>query len=68
VVEEHIIVPKPGARHELDAWLLGTSFDIQRQLTRVNVLEARHIGDGPIAQASLPYMLPYGFHGNFTAA
>lgn len=68
VVEEHIIVPKPGARHELDAWLLGTTFDIQRQVTRVNVLEARHIGDGPIAQATLPYLLPYGFHGNFTAA
>ena len=24
-------------------------------------------GDGPIAQAVLPYMLPLGFHGNFTA-
>ena len=68
VVEEHIVVPKPGGRHELDAWLLGTTFDIQRQVTRLNVLEARHIGDGPIAQATLPYLLPYGFHGNFTAA
>jgi all-trans-8'-apo-beta-carotenal 15,15'-oxygenase len=68
VAEEHIVVPKPGATHELDAWLLGTSFDTRRQLTRVNVLEARHIADGPIAQATLPYMLPYGFHGNFTAA
>ena len=68
VVEEHIIVPKPGARHELDAWLLGTTFDIKRQITRVNVLDARQIADGPIAQATLPYLLPYGFHGNFTAA
>jgi all-trans-8'-apo-beta-carotenal 15,15'-oxygenase len=68
VVEEHIIVPKPGSTHELDAWLLGTTFDTQRQVTRVNVLEARHIADGPIAQATLPYLLPYGFHGNFTPA
>jgi carotenoid cleavage dioxygenase-like enzyme len=68
IVEEHIVVPKPGAKHELDAWLLGTTFDAQRQVTRVNLLEARHIADGPIAQATLPYLLPYGFHGNFTAA
>jgi carotenoid cleavage dioxygenase len=67
VVEEHIIVPKPGATHERDAWLLGTTFDVKRQVTRVNLLEARHIADGPVAQATLPYLLPYGFHGNFTA-
>jgi all-trans-8'-apo-beta-carotenal 15,15'-oxygenase len=68
VVEEHIVVPKPGATQELDAWLVGTTFDVKRQVTRVNVLEARHIAAGPIAQATLPYWLPYGFHGNFTPA
>lgn len=68
VAEEHIIVPKPGARHELDAWVMGTTFDLRRQVTQVNLLDMRHIGDGPIAQATLPYGLPYGFHGNFTPA
>ena len=68
VVEEHIVVPRPGGRGELDAWLLGTSFDIAKGVTRVNLLDARHIADGPIAQATLPYWLPYGFHGNFTPA
>ncbi|MBC7734650.1 MAG: carotenoid oxygenase family protein [Bacteriovorax sp.] len=67
VVEEHILIPKPGATHELDAWLLGTTFDTRSQLTRVNLLEARHLADGPVAQATLPYLLPYGLHGNFTA-
>ena len=66
VVEEHIVVPKPGGRSELDAWLLGTTFDTVKGVTRVNLLDARHIADGPIAQATLPYWLPYGFHGNFT--
>ena len=56
------------AAHELDAWLLGTTFDTKHQVTRVNLLDARHLADGPIAQATLPYLLPYGFHGNFTAA
>lgn len=66
VVEEHIVVPRPGGRDELDAWLLGTTFDIARGVTRVNLLDARRIADGPVAQATLPYWLPYGFHGNFT--
>lgn len=68
VVEEHILVPKPGKSGELDAWLLGTTYDARRQATVLNVLDAAHVEDGPIAQAVLPYTLPLGFHGNFTAA
>ncbi len=68
IAEEHVLVPKPGGRGELDAWLLGTSYDSRRQATVLNLLEAAHIEDGPIAQAVLPYGLPPGFHGNFTAA
>jgi carotenoid cleavage dioxygenase-like enzyme len=68
VAEEHIVVPKPGKTGELDAWLLGTTFDARRQATVLNVLDAAHVEDGPIAQAVLPYTLPLGFHGNFTAA
>jgi carotenoid cleavage dioxygenase-like enzyme len=68
IAEEHVLVPKPGGRGELDAWLLGTSYDSRRQATVLNLLEAAHIEDGPVAQAVLPYALPPGFHGNFTAA
>ena len=68
VAEEHVVVPKPGRSGELDAWLLGTSFDARRQATVLNLLDAAHVEDGPIAQAVLPYALPLGFHGNFTAA
>jgi all-trans-8'-apo-beta-carotenal 15,15'-oxygenase len=68
VVEEHIMVPKPDGRGELDAWLLGTTFDSRAQTTVLNLLDAARIEDGPIAQATLPYVLPLGFHGNFTAA
>lgn len=67
VVEEHICVPKPQASGERDAWLVGTTFDARRQVTVVNVIDARHVADGPIARAALPYKLPLGFHGNFTA-
>ena len=67
-VEEHILEPKPGKSGEHDAWLLGTTFDARRQATVLNRLDAAHIADGPVAQAVLPYLLPLGFHGNFTAA
>jgi all-trans-8'-apo-beta-carotenal 15,15'-oxygenase len=68
VVEEHIFVPKPRGSDERDAWLVGTTFDAKRKVSIVNVIDARRVGDGPIAQAALPYWLPLGFHGNFTAA
>jgi carotenoid cleavage dioxygenase len=67
VVEEHILVPKPGKSGELDAWLLGTTYDARRQATVLNLLDAAHVEDGPVAQAVLPYTLPLGFHGNFSA-
>jgi carotenoid cleavage dioxygenase len=67
VVEEHIVIPKPGKSGERDAWLLGTTYDARRQATVLNLLDAAHVEDGPLAQAVLPYTLPLGFHGNFTA-
>ena len=68
LAEEHILIPKPGRGRELDAWVLGTTFDSTLQATVLNLLDAAHLPDGPIAQATLPYVLPLGFHGNFTAA
>ena len=67
IAEEHIVVPKPGTSNELNAWVMGTSYDIKRGQTAVNVFEAQNIAGGPIARAWLPYAMPLGFHGNFTA-
>jgi all-trans-8'-apo-beta-carotenal 15,15'-oxygenase len=66
--DEHLIVPKPGKTGERDAWLIATVFDAKRQRTGVHVLDAAAPASGPIATAWLPYALPAGFHGNFTAA
>lgn len=68
LTEEPVWVPKPGARGELDAWLLATHFDARRQATVLNLLDAAHLDDGPLAQAELPYALPLGFHGSFVPA
>ncbi len=68
LVEEHVVVPRPGRSGERDAWLLGTAYDARRDATLLNLFDAARVGDGPIAQAVLPYALPLGFHGNFAAA
>jgi all-trans-8'-apo-beta-carotenal 15,15'-oxygenase len=65
-VEEHIVIARPGSDRELDGWIIGTTFDVAKQKTCVNVFNASRIADGPIARAWLPYWLPLGFHGNFT--
>ena len=67
IAEEHVWVPKPGKSGELDAWLLGTVYDARRRATVLNLLDAAHLEDGPVAQAVLPYALPLGFHGNFAS-
>ncbi len=66
LVEEHVLVPKPGRSGERDAWLLGTTIDLRTQRTTLNLLDAARVADGPLAQATLPYLLPPGFHGNFS--
>jgi len=66
--EEHIHVADPATSAEGSGWLLGTAIDLQRRVTVLSIFDALHVSDGPIAQASLPYALPAGLHGNFAPA
>lgn len=66
--EEHILVPKPGARREEDAWLLGVAQNLQQAQTVLNVFDAAAVNAGPLARAILPYRAPLCFHGNFLPA
>jgi all-trans-8'-apo-beta-carotenal 15,15'-oxygenase len=66
-VEEHIVVARPGSTREMDGWIIGSAFDAKSQRTCVSVFDAANVNNGPIARAWLPYWLPLGFHGNFTA-
>ncbi|MES2299686.1 MAG: carotenoid oxygenase family protein [Pseudomonadota bacterium] len=67
-VEEHVLVPRRGARNETDGYLLGVAQDSLRGRTVLSVFDAAHISTGPIALAALPYRAPLCFHGNFLAA
>lgn len=68
LAEEHLFVPKPGSRRVGEGWLLGTLLDAKRGRSGLAVLDAEHVGDGPLAQAWLPDTFPLGFHGWFAAA
>ncbi|WP_149195668.1 carotenoid oxygenase family protein [Luteimonas suaedae] len=65
LAEEHVFVPRPGSDRPDDGWLVGTLLDAARDRSGIAVFDARRIGDGPLAQAWLPYAFPLGFHGLF---
>ena len=65
VLEEHVMVARPGSSREGDGWLVGCAYDASSRRTSVNVFDALNLAAGPIARAWLPYGLPPGFHGNF---
>jgi carotenoid cleavage dioxygenase len=67
-VEEHVLVPKPGARSETDGWLVGVAQDTNTATSVLTVFDAARVHAGPLALARLPYRTPHCFHGNFLAA
>lgn len=68
VVEEHVLVPKPGSTREGEGWLVGMGYDVKRRRSFLSVFDAMRLAGGPLARAWLPYAVPYGFHGRFYSA
>ena len=63
VVEEAVFVPRPGARTERDAWLVGPTIDLRAGVTKLHVFDVAHVSDGPLATWAADVALPAGFHG-----
>jgi carotenoid cleavage dioxygenase len=64
-VEEHVLVPRHGARRETDSYLVGAAQDVRAGVTVLTVFDAARVAAGPLALARLPYRAPHCFHGNF---
>jgi carotenoid cleavage dioxygenase-like enzyme len=62
---EAVFVPRPDARAEDDGWLLTLVYDARKDRSRLEVLDARAIADGPIASCAFDHALPAGFHGQW---
>ena len=67
LVEEHVLVPKPGSAKEGEGWLLGMGYDCKARRSFASVFDAQAISAGPLAKVWLPYWVTYGFHGKFYA-
>jgi carotenoid cleavage dioxygenase-like enzyme len=61
IVEEPLFVPAGPAEGE--GWLVHTALNTRAAATELHVLDARNVGDGPVASWRLPYACPLGFHG-----
>lgn len=64
LAEEHVFVPGSTARSG-SGWLVGTAYNWKKQRTVLSVFNAQQIADGPVAQATMPYGLPMGLHGQY---
>jgi all-trans-8'-apo-beta-carotenal 15,15'-oxygenase len=47
---------------------VGTALDLAQGATLLSVFDAQRLADGPLAQASMPRVMPLGLHGAFVAA
>lgn len=68
IVEEHLVIPKPGRHGETDAWLVGTTLNVKARASEVHVFDYAHLQDGPLVTWRAPRAWPLGFHGTFAAA
>lgn len=64
---EPTFVPRPGGTAEDDGWLLTVGYDESQHRSRLMVLDAAHVDDGPIGEAWLPFHVPMSYHGAFTS-
>ena len=65
VTDEMVYVPKPGATHEADAWLVGPTINLKAGVSELHVLDLLHVEDGPVATWRADVALPAAFHGNW---
>jgi all-trans-8'-apo-beta-carotenal 15,15'-oxygenase len=60
---EGVFVPRPDGTAEDDGWVLTMVYDARDDRSRLEVLDARSIGDGPVAACHFDHPIPFGFHG-----
>jgi all-trans-8'-apo-beta-carotenal 15,15'-oxygenase len=59
---EPVFVPRPGGGKG-EGWLLVQCHDGVSQRSFLAVLDARHVGDGPLALVRLEHHVPFSYHG-----
>jgi carotenoid cleavage dioxygenase len=65
---EPVLVPRRPDAAEGDGWLLAVVYRGETDTSDLAVFDAQDVVKGPIATASLPRRVPFGFHGNWGPA
>jgi all-trans-8'-apo-beta-carotenal 15,15'-oxygenase len=68
IIEEMVLVPRPGSTSEFDGWLVGSSLNLAAQRTELHVLDARRVEAGPLVSWQADVALPVSLHGVFKGA
>ncbi|KAL9400184.1 hypothetical protein Peur_009145 [Populus x canadensis] len=58
-------VPKEGGREEDDGWIITFVHDEDTNTSKVYIIDTKNFTSEPVAKITLPYRVPYGFHGAF---
>ncbi|KAA3477546.1 carotenoid 9,10(9',10')-cleavage dioxygenase 1-like [Gossypium australe] len=57
--------PKQGGVEEDDGWVTTFVHNEDTDISQVLIIEAKSFTSKPVAKITLPYRVPYGFHGTF---
>ncbi|OMO61912.1 Carotenoid oxygenase [Corchorus capsularis] len=58
-------VPKEGGADEDDGWLITFVHNEYTNISQALIIEAKNFSGEPVAEITLPFRVPYGFHGAF---
>ncbi|XWS26337.1 hypothetical protein CRYUN_Cryun26dG0023700 [Craigia yunnanensis] len=58
-------VPKEGGAEEDDGWVITFVHNEDTNISQVLIIEAKNFSSEPVAKITLPFRVPYGFHGAF---
>ncbi|WP_419318298.1 carotenoid oxygenase family protein [Caulobacter sp. ErkDOM-E] len=67
-VSEAVFTPVSPTAPEGEGWLTAVVYRGQLNTSELVVLDAMNVAAGPVASASLPRRVPFGFHGNWVNA
>jgi carotenoid cleavage dioxygenase len=62
---EPCFIPRSPQAPEGDGWIVQALTNGETLLTELNVFEATHIADGPLATVKLPLRLKPAYHGSW---
>ncbi|WP_216935429.1 MULTISPECIES: carotenoid oxygenase family protein [unclassified Acinetobacter] len=65
VAGEVIFIAREGSQAENEGWLMSYIHALDGSPSRVVILDAQHMTEGPIATIHLPVRVPVGFHCNW---